>query len=85
MTTLNGVVGIDSNLAVIVASISLSSQRAVLIHQFLGRASRRSRLLVPTVDRQIGLPLGWSHLPCISRRLFGLYDRQTGFAVPPPL
>ena len=34
MTTLNGLVGIDFNLAAIVASTSLSSQRAVLIHQF---------------------------------------------------
>ena len=34
MTTLNGLVGIDFNLAAIVASASLSSQRAVLIHQF---------------------------------------------------
>jgi hypothetical protein len=34
MTTLNGLVGIDFNLAVTVVSTSLSSQRAVLIHQF---------------------------------------------------
>ena len=34
MTTLNGLFGIDFNLAVIVASTSLSSKRAVLIHQF---------------------------------------------------
>jgi hypothetical protein len=34
MTTLNGLVGIDFNLATIVASTSLSSQRPVLIHQF---------------------------------------------------
>jgi hypothetical protein len=34
MTTLNGLVGIDFNLAVLVVSTSLSSQRAVLIHQF---------------------------------------------------
>src|SRR5260370_2968511 len=34
MTTLNGVVGIDFNLTAIVACTSLSSQRAVLIHQF---------------------------------------------------
>jgi hypothetical protein len=33
MTTLNGLVGIDFNLAV-TFSTSLSSQRAVLIHQF---------------------------------------------------
>src|SRR5260370_27083577 len=34
MTTLNGVVGIDFNLTAIVACTSLSSHRAVLIHQF---------------------------------------------------
>src|SRR5262249_36954347 len=34
ITTLNGVVGIDWYLASTVASILLSSQRAVLIHQF---------------------------------------------------
>jgi hypothetical protein len=70
MTTLNGLVGIDFNLAVIVASTILSSQRAILIHQFLGRASRRSRLLVPRVVCQTGLPLGWSHLSRFSRRFF---------------
>jgi hypothetical protein len=34
MTTLKGLVGIDFNLSAIVASTSLSSERAVLIHQF---------------------------------------------------
>jgi metallophosphoesterase superfamily enzyme len=34
MTLFNGLVGIDSYLALIVASTSLSSERAVLIHQF---------------------------------------------------
>jgi hypothetical protein len=34
MTLFNGLVGIDSYLAPIVASTSLSSQEAVLIHQF---------------------------------------------------
>jgi len=34
MTALNGLVGIDFNLAAIVVSTSLSSERAVLIHQF---------------------------------------------------
>jgi hypothetical protein len=34
MTALNGLIGIDFNLAAIVVSTSLSSQRAVLIHQF---------------------------------------------------
>jgi hypothetical protein len=34
MTTLNGLVGIDFNLASLIASTSLSSQQAVLIHQF---------------------------------------------------
>jgi hypothetical protein len=34
MTTLNGLVGMYFNLAVIVASSSLSSKRAFLIHQF---------------------------------------------------
>ncbi len=41
MTTLNGLVGIDFNLAVTVASTSLSSQEAVLIHEFLDGASHR--------------------------------------------
>jgi hypothetical protein len=36
MTPLNGLVGIDSSLAPVVASTSLSSQQAVLIHQFDG-------------------------------------------------
>ena len=34
MTTLNGLVGIDCNLAAIGVTTPLSSQRAVLIHQF---------------------------------------------------
>ena len=34
MARFNGLVGIDSYLAPIVASTSLSSERAVLIHQF---------------------------------------------------
>jgi hypothetical protein len=34
MTTFKGLVGIDFNLSAIVASTSLSSQRAGLIHQF---------------------------------------------------
>jgi hypothetical protein len=34
MTTLNGVVGIDFNLAAIIASTLLSSKRGVLIHEF---------------------------------------------------
>ena len=34
MTTLKGLVGIDSNLATFVGSTSLSSKQAVLIHQF---------------------------------------------------
>ncbi len=34
MTRLNGLVGIDFNLSAIVVSTLLSSQRAVLIHQF---------------------------------------------------
>jgi hypothetical protein len=34
MTTLNGLVGIDFNLAAIIASTLLSSKRGVLIHEF---------------------------------------------------
>jgi hypothetical protein len=34
MTTLNGLVGIAFNLAAIIVSTSLSSQRGLLIHQF---------------------------------------------------
>jgi hypothetical protein len=34
MTTLHGLVGIDSCLAPIVLSTSLSSQQAVFVHQF---------------------------------------------------
>jgi hypothetical protein len=34
MTTLNGLVGIDFNLAIFAACTSLSSQRPLLIHQF---------------------------------------------------
>jgi hypothetical protein len=34
MNTFNGLFGIDFNLAAVIASTSLSSQQAVLIHQF---------------------------------------------------
>jgi hypothetical protein len=44
MTTLNGLVGIDFNLAAIAASTLLSSQRAVLIHQFDDRARLRQQV-----------------------------------------
>jgi hypothetical protein len=48
MTVFIGLVGIGSSLAAIVVSASLSSQRAVLIHEFLGRADGIAPDLIAT-------------------------------------
>jgi hypothetical protein len=48
MTLFNGLLGIDFNLVAIIASSLLSSERAVLIHQFDDR-HRIAQLAIPAV------------------------------------